>query len=64
MNIYGFMRNLYYWQSIYTDLHQKHIKSYKLIINNNTKFSIYLSSLRTLIIDLALISSNFSLFQI
>lgn len=56
VNVHNFMWNLHHWQNVNSRSLEELVKSYELIVNNNTNFSICLLSQRISIIDLALTS--------
>lgn len=63
INANSSMRNSHCRQNVNVGPLKKLIKSYELMVNNNTNFSTRLSSLRISIIDLALINSGLGLFR-
>lgn len=64
MNAHSPIENPHYQQNINAGPLEELIENYELIINNNTKFPIYISSPGMSIIDLALTSLNLGLLQV
>lgn len=58
------MWNSYCWQNINAGLFEELIKSYELIVNNDTKFPTRPSSLKISIIDLAFTNLDLGPLQI